>query len=72
VERGKTPIAVRGRERVFTSYSYRAETVATAAVRGLYVTVQCQSRLLAGLQLGLLEPDRLREMLHSGPPTDAG
>jgi hypothetical protein len=72
VERGKTRIAVQGRERVFTSYSYRAETVATAAVRGLYVTVQCQSRLLANLQLGLLDPDRLRDMLNTGPPTDAG
>jgi hypothetical protein len=69
VERAKTRITVQGRERVFTSYSYRGEAVATAAVRDLYVTVQARSKDLAGLQLGLIEPGRLRDMLDSDVPT---
>jgi hypothetical protein len=70
IERAKTRIPVQGRERVFTSYSYGGEMVATAAVRDLYVTVQAGSRDLAGLQLGLIEPHRLCHMLGSGAPTD--
>ena len=69
VERAKTRIAVQGRERVFTSYAYRGEAVATATVRDLYVTVQARSRHLAGLKLGLILPDALRDMLDSHPPT---
>jgi hypothetical protein len=70
IERAKARIAVQGRERVFTSYCYRGETVATAAVRELHVTVQARTRLLAGLQLGLIEPGRLRDMLDSDAATD--
>jgi hypothetical protein len=40
-----------------------------AAVRDLYVTVQARSKDLAGLQLGLIEPGRLRDMLDSDVPT---
>jgi hypothetical protein len=65
IERDKTRITLDGRERVFTSYSYRGQTVATAAVRGLTVTVECTTRLVQTLRLGPLEPDRFRQLFKA-------
>jgi hypothetical protein len=67
VERERARIVVEGRERVFTAYTYRGDTVATASVRGLSVTVQIRASLLPGLELGLIDPQQLREMLHAPP-----
>ena len=44
-----------------------ARTVATVSVRGLSVTVQIRTSLLPGLELGLIEPEQLREMLQTQP-----
>ncbi len=67
VERERARIVVEGRERVFTAYTYRGDTVATASVRGLSVTVQIRTSLLPGLELGLIDPEQLHEMLQTQP-----
>jgi hypothetical protein len=64
VERGRTRIPVDGRERVFTTYTYRGHAIATADVRGLTVTVGCRSRLLPTLRLGTLEPEQLKQLIR--------
>jgi hypothetical protein len=38
-----------------------------ASVRGLCVTVQIPTTLLPGLELGLIDPEQLREMLQAPP-----
>ena len=67
VERKRARIVVEGRERVFTAYTYSGDTVATASVRGLSVTVQIRTSLLPALELGLIEPEQLREILQTQP-----
>jgi hypothetical protein len=64
VEREMMRIAVDGRPRVFTGYHFNGHTAATARIRDVYVTAQCRTRLLTGLSLGVLEPDRLRGLVR--------
>lgn len=64
IERGRTRIPVDGRERAFTTYTYRDNVIATADVRGLAVTVGCRSRLLPAVRLGALEPEQLRQLMR--------
>jgi hypothetical protein len=74
VERGKTRISVDGRERVFTTFNYRDDLVATAAIRGLHVAVRCGRRAVHKLQLGVQEPEQFRTLVreanrHLAPDT---
>jgi hypothetical protein len=64
VEKGRTRIPVDGRQRVFTAYSYRGHTVATADVRGLAITVSCRSRVLPAIRLARLELEQLEQMMR--------
>src|SRR5271155_4109 len=65
IERGKTKVAVDGRERVFTTYTVQGRNAcAMVSVRGLSVAVSCAPRRLNDLALATLDADEVRRIFR--------
>jgi len=65
VDRGKAHVRVEDRDRVFTTYTYRANTVATAVIRDLAVMVGCRTHVLRSVRLGVLTPEEFRRLFRA-------
>jgi hypothetical protein len=70
VERTKTRIPIEGRERIFTSCSFNTAPRRRRRYAGATSRWSARTRLLSTVRLGLLEPDRFREMMREKPRDD--